>query len=145
MDPKVCGKLLTHHQKRNKVDVEALRGWSPLRKSTRKGLQMGSHKNRGLRRWKKYLGGSLLVSWFKRIFRGRTRSNGGTRDWQATWAHPCVEWPTTSPSRLPPKLPGSLMSRKKSSKSFVAFGLRLVLISWKTKNRKKQQLHLALS
>ena len=28
----------------------------------------------------------------------------------------------------PPKLLGSLLSRKKSSKSFVAFGLRLVLI-----------------
>ena len=37
----------------------------------------------------------------------------------------------------PPPEASSVMSRKKSSKSFVAFGLRLVLISWKTKNKQK--------
>jgi hypothetical protein len=52
MDPKVCGKLLTLHRKGNGVDVEALRGRFPLRRSTGKGPQMGSHGNRGLRRRK---------------------------------------------------------------------------------------------
>ena len=42
MDPKVWGKLLTHHRKRNKVDVEALPGRIPLRQNTGKGLQMRS-------------------------------------------------------------------------------------------------------
>ena len=31
MDPKVCGKLLTHHQRGYGVDVEALRDRFPLR------------------------------------------------------------------------------------------------------------------
>ena len=31
MDPKVCGKLLTHHQRVYGVDVEALRDRIPLR------------------------------------------------------------------------------------------------------------------
>ena len=30
MDPKVCGKLLTHHQRGYGVDVEALRDKTPL-------------------------------------------------------------------------------------------------------------------
>ena len=48
-----------------------------------------------------------------------------------------ASWVTAPSSHPLPKLPGSLMSRKKSPKSFVAFGLRLVLIFWKTKNRQK--------
>jgi hypothetical protein len=54
MDPKVCGKLLTHHRKGSKVDVEPLHDRFPLRWSAGKGLQMGSLENRNLRRWKKY-------------------------------------------------------------------------------------------
>ena len=56
MDPKVCGKLLTHHRKGSKVDVEPLRDRFPLRRSTGKGLQMGSRKNRDLRRQKSFFG-----------------------------------------------------------------------------------------
>ena len=37
MDPKVCGKLLTHHQRGYGVDVEALRDRIPLRQITGKG------------------------------------------------------------------------------------------------------------
>ena len=48
-----------------------------------------------------------------------------------------ASWATASSSRLLPKLLVFVMSRKKSPKSFVAFGLRLVLIFWKTKNRQK--------
>jgi hypothetical protein len=54
MDPKVCGKLLTHHRKGSKVDVEPLRDRFPLRQSTGEGLQMGSLWDRNLRRQKKY-------------------------------------------------------------------------------------------
>ena len=35
MDPKVCGKLLTHHRRGHGVDVEALRDRCPLRQDTR--------------------------------------------------------------------------------------------------------------
>ena len=59
---------------------------------------------------------------------------------------PVALWPPREVSGFLPKLPGSLMSRKKSPKSFVAFGLRLVLIFWKTKNRQKNSnWHWALS
>jgi hypothetical protein len=54
MDPKVCGKLLTHHRKGSKVDVEPLRDRFPLRQSAGKGLQMGSLENRNLQQRKKY-------------------------------------------------------------------------------------------
>ena len=52
MDPKVCGKLLTHHRRGYGVDVEALRDPIPLRQITGKGPKMGSHGYRRLRRWK---------------------------------------------------------------------------------------------
>ena len=52
MDPKVCGKLLTHHWRGYGVDVEALRDRFPLRRSAGKGPKMGSHGYRRLRRWK---------------------------------------------------------------------------------------------
>ena len=37
MDPKFCGKLLTHHRRGNGVDEEALRDRIPLRQDARKG------------------------------------------------------------------------------------------------------------
>ena len=51
MDPKVCGKLLTHHWRGYGVDVEALRDRFPPRQSAGKGPKMGSHGYRRLRRW----------------------------------------------------------------------------------------------
>ena len=41
MDPKVCGKLLTHHRRRYGVDVEALRDRFPLLAERRKRPQDG--------------------------------------------------------------------------------------------------------
>ena len=52
MDPEVCGKLLTHHQRGYGVDVEALRDRIPLRQIAENGPKMGSHGYRRLRRWK---------------------------------------------------------------------------------------------
>ena len=37
MDPKVCGKLVTHHRRGYGVDVEALRDGIPLRQIAGKG------------------------------------------------------------------------------------------------------------
>jgi hypothetical protein len=54
MDPKVCGKLLTHYRKGSKVDVEPLHDRFPLRQSAEKGIQMGSLENRNLRRRRNY-------------------------------------------------------------------------------------------
>ena len=52
MDPKVLGKLLTHHRRGYGVDVEDLRDQCPLRRSAGKGPKMGSHGYRRLRQWK---------------------------------------------------------------------------------------------
>ena len=67
MEPKVCGKLLTTHRKGYGVDVEALRGRFPLRRSAGEGSKMGSRGYRRLR-WRKYFfGGSLDVFGVRRL------------------------------------------------------------------------------
>ena len=53
MDPKVYGKLLTHHRRGYGADVEALHDRIPLRQIAGKGPKMGSHGYRRLRRWKR--------------------------------------------------------------------------------------------
>ena len=62
MDPKVCGKLLTTHQRGLGVDIEALRGGFPLQQSAGDGSKMGSRGYRRLRWWKLFFVGSLDVS-----------------------------------------------------------------------------------
>ena len=61
MDPKVYSKLLTHHRRGYGVDVEALRGRFPLRRSAGEGSKMGSRGYRRLRWWKLFFVGSLDV------------------------------------------------------------------------------------
>ena len=61
MDPKVCGKLLTNHQRGYGVDVEALRGGIPLPQNIGDGSKMGSRGYRRLRWWKLCFGCSLDV------------------------------------------------------------------------------------
>ena len=85
----------------------------------------------------------LLVSRFLGIYSGGIRSKGaevgprGTRACLSPQAHPGGSWPPPGASGLLPKLLVLVMSRKISPKSFVAFGLCLVLIFYKTKNRQK--------
>ena len=59
MDLKVSGKLLTTHERGYGVDVEALRGRFPLRRSTNEVSKMGSQDTEG------YDGGncSSLAPW----------------------------------------------------------------------------------
>jgi hypothetical protein len=52
-------------------------------------------------------------------------------------AHPLSLSLPRGPSGLLSKLPGCLVVQEKSSKSFVPFGLRLVLIFCKDKNKEK--------
>ena len=73
--------------------------------------------------------GTLWVSQYLRIYRSGIRSKGAMRGPQVNRARPVALSPPRGSSGLLPKLLGSLLSRKKSLKSFVAFGLRLVLIS----------------
>src|SRR3990170_3251097 len=78
-------------------------------------------------------GGSLLVSQYLRIYRSGIGSNRAMRAPQGIRARPLgprpvALWRLHEPSGLLSKSPGSLLSRKKSPKSFMTFGLRLVLI-----------------
>ena len=52
-------------------------------------------------------------------------------------ARPGGLWGPCGSSAASPKLPGSVSFQKKSSKSLAAFGLHLIRIFWKTKNKQK--------
>ena len=63
MDPKVYGKLLTHHRSGYGVDVEALRDRFPLRRSAGKGPRWDLTGTEGC-------GGGNRVSWCSWMFSG---------------------------------------------------------------------------
>ena len=85
----------------------------------------------------------LRVSDFLGIYSDGIRSNRalwapqGTRARLPPQAHPGASWAPPRASGLLPMLLVFLWSNKKSPKSFVAFGLRLVLIFCKTKTGQK--------
>ena len=63
MDPKVCGKLLTHHRRGYGVDVEALRDRIPLRQIAGKGPRWDLTGTEGC-------GSGKVVSWLPWMFLG---------------------------------------------------------------------------
>ena len=79
MDPKVCGKLLTHQRRGYGVDVEALRDRTPLGQIAGKGPEMGSHGYRRLRRWKSGFVAPLMLLGYKSIYRRKKYVGGATR------------------------------------------------------------------
>src|SRR3954468_7043414 len=123
MDPKVCGKLLTHHQRGYGVDVEALRDRFPLLQERRKRPQDG-------------------ISWVQKVaaveigfrgapgcFRGIWLYIGGRsrlvelRGAHAPWARPhprglLASFLTSTPSPL-----DHVCSKNNSPESFIPFGL----------------------
>ena len=64
MDPKVCGKLLTHHRRGYGVDVEALRDRSPSGGVPEKAPRWDLTGTEGC-------GGGKVVSWLPPMFRGK--------------------------------------------------------------------------
>ena len=129
MDPQVYGELLTHHRQGSKVDVEAQRDRFPLRQSTKKGLQIGLRKNRGLRRRKGflfYLSGILGIFWnlqrwnqVKRCHEGPTSLGGAPPQLVApSW----LFWSSPEALRVPSGL------EKINPKFFFSFGLFLIMI-----------------
>ena len=76
MDPKVYAKLLTTHRRGYGVDVEALHGRFPLRRSAGEGSKMGSRRYRRLKWWKLCFVGSMDVSGYVGIYR-RKKYVGG--------------------------------------------------------------------
>jgi hypothetical protein len=116
---------------------------SPLRQSAGTGLRMRSLRYRGLR-WQRGSSRFLLgFSIFIGIFGVGFTSRGPTRERQACPARPggraCPPGLSRPRGSFGPstKLRGSLLVPKKSSKSFAAFGLHLIWIFWKTKNKQK--------
>ena len=63
MDPKVCGKLLTHHRRGYGVDVEALRDRIPLWQIAEKGPKWDLTGTEGC-------GSAKVVLWLPPMFSG---------------------------------------------------------------------------
>ena len=63
MDPKVCGKLLTHHRRGYGVDVEALRDRFPFGRSPEKAPRWDLIDTEGC-------DGGKVVSWLPWMFSG---------------------------------------------------------------------------
>ena len=111
MDLKVCGKLLTTHWRGYGVDVEALHGRFPLRRSAGGGGILFS-----LAPWM-FLG---YVGIYKRKKYGGGRLGGpGDRGRaQRGWARPPVSWPPRKLHDLHSKFSGSRSFQKSRSGRF---------------------------
>ena len=115
----------------------------PLRQGAGTGLQISFLRYRGLR-WQNNssrlnFGGFWIYMIFWRWNHAKMCHRGPT-SYQGTatpWLRPGGLWGPCGSSGTPPKLPGFLYFQKKSSKSFVAFGLHLIWIFCKTKNKQK--------
>ena len=152
MDPKVCGKLLTIHRRGYGVDVEALHGRFPLRRSTDEGSKMGSRGYRRLRRWKQFF---VVASDVFRVHgymqeeeAGRWTLEGPTRVGGAPTPRGRAGHPhghiacflTSTPSPL-----DHVCSKKIAPEGFIPFGLGLIFLFFETlKQAKKQQFGLGL-
>ena len=78
MDPKVCGELLTHHQRGNGVYEEALRVRIPLRQGTRTVPRWDLAETEACGGGKVFSWLSLLVWGFQGIYRRKRQGKGGT-------------------------------------------------------------------
>ena len=138
MDPKVCGKLLTTHRRGYGVDVEALHGRFPHRRSTDECSKMDLTDIEGY-------GGGNCVSWCSWMFSGyigiyrrkkyvggrprgprdRGRTQGGGRA-------------LLSPGLLEgslacnPSLPDHVRSKNNAPEGFIPFGLRFIFLFFET-------------
>ena len=110
MDPKVCGKLLTTHRRGYGVDVEALHGRFPLRRSAVEGSKMGSRGYKRLRRWKCVLLAPWMFSRYVGIYRRKKYVAGRLWGPGDRGARP--------PISRPPRLLLDLHSKSSVSRSF---------------------------
>ena len=138
MDPKVCGKLLTHHRRGYGVDVEALRDRFPLRRSAGKAPRWDLMGTEGC-------GGGNRVSWCSRMFSGYMRiyrpkksargAMRGPRGWGARLTPGrallprglLVSFMTSTPSLL-----DCVCSKNNSPEGFIKSGLRLIFLFCET-------------
>ena len=124
MDPKVCGKLLTHHRRGSQVDVETLRERFPLRQITGEGPQMGSLWNRSFRWQKKVFHGIpwgfLIFLEFIVLELGQTEL-GGPHEAPGPTCPPGAPWWLVGPTKVfwpPLEASGILLAQEKISKKF---------------------------
>ena len=124
MDPKVCGKLLTTHRKGYGVDVEALHGRFPLRRSAGEGSKMGSRGYRRLQWWKLCFLAPLMFSGYVGIYRrkkyvgGRSRGLGDRGRSQEWWTRPPISWSPRLLLDVHSKSPGLRLFQKDRSRRF---------------------------
>ena len=78
MDPKVYGKLLTHHWRGYGADVEALRDRFPLRRSTGKGPRWDLTGKEGCGGGIRFLAPYLVVWGYIGIYRRKKYVGGAT-------------------------------------------------------------------
>ena len=151
MDPKVCGKLLTHHRRDYSVDVEALHDRFPLRRSAGKGPKLGSHGYRSLRSWKKgFVSSAVGLRVRKYILMeevGRWSYEGPTRVGARLppWARPPASWLPRCFHDFHSKSTGLRLFQKISSRRFrsgwIPFDIPFLQ---NTEIGKKQQFALGL-
>ena len=132
MDPKVCGKLLTHHRRGHGVDVEALRDRFPLRQSAGKAPRWDLMGTEGC-------GGGNRFSWCSSVFSGyaskyrqKKSVRGAMRGPRGWRARPLprgllVYFLTSTPSLL-----DCVCSKNNSPEGFLPFGLRLIFLFCET-------------
>ena len=150
MDPQVYGELLTHHRRGHGVE-EALRIQIPPPAGHQDVPQMGSCRDRSLRRRKSiFVALSLVVSDFLGIYRRKKQGKGATRGPQACQAPPgCAQGACglpRSPLTWFSCSPRIFCSGKNHSEDFIPFGLHLIFFFEKgQKHGKNRNWHLALS
>ena len=135
MDPKVCSKLLTTHWRGYGVDVEALHGRFPLRRSTGEGSKMGSRGYRRLRWWKLCFVVLLYVFGYVGIYIGGRSTSVAARGAHERGGVPCRGGRAPNPRgclgcfltcTLSPL--DHVRSKNHASKGFIPFGLRLIFL-----------------
>ena len=138
MDPKVYGKLLTHHRRGYGVDVESLHDRIPLRQIVGKGPRWDLMGTKGC-------GGGKVVSWlswmflgYKSIYRRKKYVGGATRGPRG-WGHAyppgrasltrgCLVASLTST----PSLLDCVCSKNDPREGFIPFGFYLIFLFCET-------------
>ena len=138
MDPKVCGKLLSHHRRGYGVDVEALCDDSPSGGAPEKAPRWDLTGTEGCDGGNRVLWCSRMFSGYMSIYRRKKSVRGATRG------------PRGRGARLPPGrslLPRGLLisfltstpsllvcvcSKNDSPEGFIPFGLRLIFLFCET-------------
>ena len=132
MDPKVCGKLLTHHRRGYGVDVEALRDRGPLGGAPEKAPRWDLTGTEGCGSGNRASWCSQMFSGYMSIYRRKKSVRGATRGPRG-WGRALlprgllVSFLMSTPSLL-----DCVYSKNNSPEGFITFGLRLIFLFCET-------------